>query len=158
MQWSHQQHAWSQWKSSQGKRPIHCKLTLTSSGWIPLPLTVSLLATQTEQLFSPHLQLSFTSTDWHVRSMCFFFLKDKFHLLLCPSCSSPFSAILSLPLSLTTPSLSFPPPDEDIVFVTSGSLHVSLCFLSLQVFCQLFQVILSKWIHFQQISNYSNSN
>lgn len=66
VQWGPQHHASSHWKSSQVEGPIHSKLTLTGSDWIPLPLAASLTAAQTagvSQSPSPLLQLSFTSTD-----------------------------------------------------------------------------------------------
>lgn len=98
VQWGPQHHASSHWKSSQVEGPIHSKLTLTGSDWIPLPLAASLP-------FTP--PPTFIHLHWHVRSMCFLFRAEK-SLSLYFICFSVCPVYLfsqpppSFPLHLTT--------------------------------------------------------
>lgn len=129
VQWGPQHHASSHWKSSQVEGPIHSKLTLTGSDWIPLPLAASLTAAQTagvSQSPSPLLQLSFTSTD--MSDQCAF-CSGRRNLCLSISFASLsvlFISFHSLPLlSLSLSPLSLPQQDEDIC---CASL-IPVCFL-----------------------------
>lgn len=143
------QHASSLWKSSQVERPIHSKLTLTAFDWIPLPLAVSLLVWRDGRapthppppLLLLLLHLSFTSADWHVRSMCFLFLLWEVFLSLfsCLSRSILFISSLgfSLPLSLFSFFLSSTTgwrylirSKDSCLCPSPPSLHTSCCFLS----------------------------
>lgn len=118
VQWGPQHHASSHWKSSQVEGPIHSKLTLTGSDWIPLPLAASLTAAQTagvSQSPSPLLQLSFTSTDNVLFVPGGEISVSLFHLLLCLSC-----------LSLFTASPFFPSPSHHFLFHNRTKIFVAL--------------------------------
>ena len=73
----------------------------------------------------PLLHLSFTSSDWHVQSMCFLFPAWEVSVppfLLCPSCLSPLSAFLSHSLP------SLPQQDEDICHALLNPVYVPFSF------------------------------
>lgn len=116
------QHASSQWKMAQVKRPFHCKLTLTEFDWIPLPLTASLPAAGVSPS-PPPPPASFTLFLWLTWPINVLFVRacrSFCHSLTCSSVSLVF-----VPLTTVCPSV--PRQDED---VCHALLIPSLCFLS----------------------------
>lgn len=133
-------------KSGQVKRPIHCKFTLT--GFVCFLLLFPSLPPRQQDFLAPLLpllQISFTSTDWHIRSMRFLFFKEEFqsHVSLAPL-SILFISFLSFSLAgspshyslsffLTTGWRHLLRSTDSCLHPLSVSLHVSLHFLSLHL-------------------------